>query len=223
MRRLLLRTVVWVALAVAAFYALAAVGLLYLRFFDPLTTAVQMQRRLGAWVTWSEYDKRSEMVPLSSISLNLQHAVIAAEDSRFYQHSGFDWTEIERVVEQSRRKGRVTRGASTITQQLVKNLFLTDRSWWVRKALEIPLTWMAEVILPKQRILELYLNVVEWGPGVWGAEAAAEYHYGTGAAGLTRAQAARLAAVLPAPRRRKPSQMNSYANVILRRMAAMGW
>lgn len=213
----------WAALALVAFYASAAVGLVYLRFFEPWTTAVQVQRRIEAWATWSDYDKRWQVVPLALISPNLQHAVIAAEDGRFHQHWGLDFTEIERVIEQSQRRGRVTRGASTITQQLVKNLFLTTHSWWLRKVLEIPLTLLAELILPKQRILELYLNVVEWGPGVYGAEAAARYHFGTSAATLGRAQAARLAACLPAPRKRKPAQMDRYSAVILRRMASMGW
>jgi len=213
----------WLVLALAAVYGCAALGLLYLRFFDPWTTSMQVQRRLEAWASWSDYDKRWEVVPLDRISPHLQHAVIAAEDSRFYQHAGLDWTEIERVVEQSQRRGRVTRGASTLTQQLVKNLFLTDHSSWLRKLLEIPLALLAELILPKQRILELYLNVVEWGPGVWGAEAAARWHYGTGADGLGRAQAARLAACLPAPRKRKPAQMDRYSAIILKRMATMGW
>lgn len=219
-----LRTILrWAALALVALYASAAVGLVYLRFFDPWTTSVQVQRRIEAWATWSDYDKRWEVVPLALISPNLQHAVIAAEDGRFYQHWGLDFTEIERVIEQSQRRGRVTRGASTVTQQLVKNLFLTTHSWWLRKVLEIPLTLLAELILPKQRILDLYLNVVEWGPGVYGAEAAARYHFGTSAATLGRAQAARLAACLPAPRTRKPAQMNRYSAVILQRMASMGW
>lgn len=217
------RLVRWLLLAVAAFYGLAAFGLVYLRFFDPWTTTVQIQRRIEAWGTWAPYDKRWDVVPLSQISSNLQHAVVAAEDSRFYQHSGFDWTEIEQVVEQGQRRGKVKRGASTITQQLVKNLFLTTHSSALRKAFEIPLTLLAELILPKQRILDLYLNVVEWGPGVFGAEAASMYHYGVPAAVLGRPQAARLAACLPAPRTRKPTQMNQYSSIILQRMAAMGW
>ena len=182
-----------------------------------------MQRRLEAWATWSAYDKHCDFVPLAQISPNLQHAVVAAEDSRFYQHHGLDWSEMQQVMEQSQRRGHVTRGASTITQQLVKNLFLTTHSTWLRKVLEMPLALLADLILPKQRILELYLNVVEWGPGVYGAEAAARAHFGGTAAVLGREQAARLAAILPSPRTRKPQRMNSYAKVILQRMSTMGW
>jgi monofunctional glycosyltransferase len=165
----------WGALLLFGFYGAAAVGLLYLRFFDPLTTGVQIERRVQAWWTWSDYDKRWEVVPLAQISPNLAHAVIAAEDARFYQHRGLDWFEMQKVMKESQQRGHVTRGASTITQQLVKNLFLTTSSTWIRKVLEIPLALLAELLLPKQRILELYLNVVEWGPGVYGAEAAAQY------------------------------------------------
>jgi monofunctional biosynthetic peptidoglycan transglycosylase len=149
--------------------------------------------------------------------------VIAAEDGRFFQHGGLDWFELQRVVEESQKHGRVSRGASTITQQLVKNLFLTTHSAWWRKALEVPLALLAELILPKRRILELYLNVVEWGPGIYGAEAAARSHYGASAAALGREQAARLAALLPAPRQRRPERMNRYAAIILRRMASHDW
>lgn len=213
----------WFVIALVGFYALAAAGLLYLRFFDLLTTAVQIQRRIEAWETWSPYDKSYDFVPLARISPHLQHAVVAAEDGRFYQHRGLDWFEMQRVVEESQRKGHVTRGASTITQQLVKNLFLTTYAWWVRKVLEIPLALLAELILPKHRILELYLNVVEWGPGVYGAEAASQHHYRASAASLGREQAARLAAILPSPRTRKPQRMNRYAAIIMTRMAKTGW
>ena len=222
MLRLVRTAARWAVLLLAGFYGFATLGLLYLRFFDPLTTAVQVQRRIEAWTSWAPYDKRYEFVPLGRISPNLQHAAIAAEDSRFYQHRGLDWFEMQRVVEESQRRGRVTRGASTITQQLVKNLFLTTRSTWWRKALEIPLALLAELILPKERILELYLNVVEWGPGVYGAEAASEFHFGAAAATLSREQAARLAAVLPSPLKRKPQRMDTYSRIILARMAKMG-
>lgn len=184
---------------------------------------MQIQRRVEAWAAGAAYEKRWHVVPLADIGPHLRHAVVAAEDSRFYSHGGLDLTEIERAIEQSRKRGRGLRGASTITQQLVKNLFLTTHSWWLRKAFEIPLALLAELILTKQRILELYLNIVEWGPGVYGAEAAARHHYGVAAAALGREQSARLAACLPAPRSRRPQTMNRYGAVIQRRMAEMGW
>jgi monofunctional biosynthetic peptidoglycan transglycosylase len=202
------------------FWALCLVGL---RFVDPITTGVQAQRRLEAWFAWTDYDKRSEWVPLDRISPNLQHAVIAAEDGRFYQHHGIDWEQVQLVMEESLEEGEIPRGASTITQQLVKNLFFTTHRNPLRKAAEYTLAPMASFILGKRRVLELYLNIVEWGPGVWGAEAAAKYHYKTKAARLTRDQGARLAACLPNPRRRRPAAMNRYSSIIEGRMAVLGW
>jgi monofunctional biosynthetic peptidoglycan transglycosylase len=168
------------------------------------------------------YHKRYVFLPLGRISLELQHAVIAAEDTRFYQHHGFDWEQVRIAVEEEREDGRL-RGASTLTQQLVKNLFLTTSRSFIRKGVEFTLVPLAERILGKRRILELCLNVVEWGPGVYGAEAAAEYHYGIPAARVNRDQGARLAAILPSPLRRKPARMNEYSGLILERMEKMGW
>jgi monofunctional biosynthetic peptidoglycan transglycosylase len=161
-------------------------------------------------------------VPLARISPGFQHAVIAAEDARFYKHHGFDWREVENAVEDQLEDGRV-RGASTITQQLVKNLFLTTWRSPIRKVLETPMVPPTELILSKQRILELYLNAVEWGPGVYGAEAAARYYYRIPAARISREQGAHLAAILPAPLSRKPARMRVYTGRILQRMSQMGW
>jgi monofunctional biosynthetic peptidoglycan transglycosylase len=202
------------------FWGLCLAGL---RFVDPFTTGVQIQRRVEAWVTWSDYDKRSEWVPLEKISSHLQHAVIAAEDGRFYQHYGIDWQQVQLVLEESIEEGELPRGASTITQQLVKNLFFTTHRNPVRKVFEYTLAPMANVILGKRRVLELYLNVVEWGPGVWGAEAAAQYHYRSHASRLTRDQASRLAACLPNPRRRRAASMDRYSAIIEGRMEQLGW
>jgi monofunctional biosynthetic peptidoglycan transglycosylase len=153
----------------------------------------------------------------------LQHAAIAAEDGRFYQHHGIDWQEVQKVVDQDVEEGKLGRGGSTITQQLVKNLFLTTNRSLIRKAVEFTLAPAAELVLPKRRILELYLNVIEWGPGIYGTEAGALAWYNVPAARLTRDQAARMAALIPSPLRRKPERMNSYSAEILRRMAQMGW
>jgi monofunctional biosynthetic peptidoglycan transglycosylase len=162
-------------------------------------------------------------VPLRQISPELQHAVIASEDARFYQHRGIDWKQVDKVAERSRETGEIARGASTITQQLVKNLYFTTHRNPLRKLFEYTLAPMAEPILGKQRVLELYLNVVEWGPGVYGAEAAAQYHYGVPAAQLNREQSARLAACLPSPLHRKPARMSQPASAILQRMRQMRW
>jgi monofunctional biosynthetic peptidoglycan transglycosylase len=153
----------------------------------------------------------------------LQHAVISAEDGRFYQHNGIDWKEVEKVVDDTIDEGKKPRGASTITQQLVKNLFFTTHRSALRKVIEFTLAPMAERLLSKTRILELYLNVIEWGPGVYGAEAAAKYHYGISASRVNREQASRLAACIPSPLKRRPQRMDGYGSEILRRMTMTGW
>jgi monofunctional biosynthetic peptidoglycan transglycosylase len=208
---------------VASLYLFWAVSLAALRYIDPPTTGVQIQRRAEAIFSGKPYRKRFKFIPLARISPELQHAVIAAEDGHFYKHHGIDWGQVEKVAQESAETGRVERGASTITQQLVKNLFFTTHRNPIRKAFEYTLAPMADWILGKHRVLELYLNVIEWGPGVYGAEAAAEYHYRTTAAQLNRDQSARLAACLPSPRRRKPAWMNQYSADIMERMRQVGW
>jgi monofunctional biosynthetic peptidoglycan transglycosylase len=184
---------------------------------------VQVQRRIEAWLHHKPYAKHYTFVPLSRISPELQHAVIAAEDGRFYQHHGIDWQEVQKVIDQDIEAGKLGRGGSTITQQLVKNLFLTTNRSLLRKAVELTLAPAAEVILPKHRILEIYLNVIEWGPGIYGAEAAARSWYNVPASHVNREQAVRLAATIPSPLRRKPARMNWYSAEIARRMSQMRW
>ena len=203
-------------------WSLAALLLLAFRWIDPPTTAVQMERRLQSWIHHAPYHKRYDFVPLSRISPNLQHAVIAAEDARFYQHHGFDWHAMEIAAEGDMEGGRV-RGGSTITQQLVKNLFFGTERSLLRKGAEFTLVPMAELFLGKQRILELYLNVVEWGPGVYGAESACRVYDRVAARNIDREEAARLAAILPAPLKRRPDRMNRYSSLIQERMRQMGW
>ena len=206
----------------ALLWSLAALTLVAARWIDPPATAVHIERRLAAWMHHKPYHERYEFVPLSQISPDLQHAVIAAEDARFYQHHGFDWHAMEIAAEADMEGGRL-RGGSTLTQQLVKNLlFGTGRSF-LRKGAEFTLVPVAELVLGKRRILELYLNVVEWGPGVYGAESACRYHYGISARSIGREQAARLAAILPLPLKRRPDRMNHYSELILERMRQMGW
>ena len=209
-------------IGVALFWSLAALLLLAARWVDPPTTAVQIERRVQALGTQGTYRKRYRFIPLTQISPNLQHAVIAAEDGRFYQHHGFDWHQIELAADEDWEGGRM-RGGSTITQQLVKNLFFGTGRSFLRKGAEATLVPVAEFVLGKQRILELYLNVVEWGPGIYGADAACHSYDGTAARSIDREQAARLAAILPAPLKRRPARMNQYSAVILTRMRQMGW
>jgi monofunctional biosynthetic peptidoglycan transglycosylase len=207
---------------VLAAWISAALSLVALRWVAPPFTAVHIQRRIESLVQRKSYQKRYVFVPLERISPEFQHAVVAAEDTRFYQHHGFDWREIRNAVEDDLEDRRV-RGASTITQQLVKNLFFGTGRSWLRKGVEASLVPVAEFTLSKRRILELYLNVVEWGPGVYGAEAAAQYHYSTTARKVNRGQAQRLAAVLPSPLKRRPERMTKYSAVIDERMRQMGW
>lgn len=161
-------------------------------------------------------------VPYERISGNLKRAMVAAEDAKFVDHEGFDWEGIELAMEKNQKKGRVVAGGSTITQQLAKNLFLSpSRSYW-RKAQETVITVMLEAMLPKRRILEIYLNVIEWGSGIFGAEAASRHYFGASATQLSAEQAARLAAMAPNPRfyERNPGApgLNRKIGIILARM-----
>jgi monofunctional biosynthetic peptidoglycan transglycosylase len=212
----------WLVISLVLLWLLAALTLASARWIDPPTTAVHMQRRLQAMIHGAPYRERYQFIPLGQISPDLQHAVIAAEDARFYQHHGFDWHQIQIAAEDDLEGGR-SRGASTITQQLVKNLFFGTGRSFLRKGAEASLVPVAEFTLGKKRILEIYLNVVEWGPAIYGAESACRYYDDTPARNIGRQQAARLAAILPAPLKRKPERMNNYAAIILKRMDQMGW
>jgi monofunctional biosynthetic peptidoglycan transglycosylase len=229
--RLFLR---WLVIGVVLLWSLAALMLIAARWIDPPTTAVHMQRDLQAfihgqalnhgqaWMHGKPYRERYKFIPLSQISPDLQHAVIAAEDGNFYHHHGFDWREIQKAAQED-LDGERTRGASTITQQLVKNLFFGTGRSFLRKGAEATLVPVAELVLGKRRILEIYLNVVEWGPAIYGAEAACRYYDETAARNIGRQEAARLAAILPAPLKRRPERMNNYSAIILRRMSQRGW
>jgi monofunctional biosynthetic peptidoglycan transglycosylase len=212
----------WLVIGVVFLWSVAALILVAARWVDPPTTVVHMQRHLQAWIHGAPYRERYKFIPLNQISADLQHAVIAAEDTNFYQHHGFDWHQMQ-IAAQDDLEGDRTRGASTITQQLVKNLFFGTGRSILRKGAEVTLVPVAELVLGKQRILEIYLNVIEWGPGIYGAESACRYYDETAARNIGREQAARLAAILPAPLKRRPQRMNNYSAIILRRMDQMGW
>jgi monofunctional biosynthetic peptidoglycan transglycosylase len=212
----------WIAISVVVAWLFAALSLVGLRFIDPPTDAVHMERRVQAWIHHKPYRERYTFVPLSQISPDLQHAVIAAEDGRFYQHHGFDWQAIEIAAEDDMKGGRI-RGGSTITQQLVKNLFFGTGRSFLRKGAEFTLVPVAELVLGKQRILELYLNVVEWGPGIYGADEACRYYFKIPPRSIGREESAELAAILPRPLKRRPERMTHYSGLILDRMREMGW
>jgi len=213
----------WLILAPLLYLALCTLGLVGLRLFDPLLTMVQMQRLVGAVFGPEKVALHRDQVDLARISPNLQHAVVASEDARFWTHHGIDFVELREIAVEAAEDGALPRGGSTITQQLIKNLFFTTHRNPLRKVAEFVLAPLAELILPKERILELYLNNVEWGPGVYGAEAAAAYHYHHSAKTLTRDEALRLAAILPAPLRWRPARMSRSAANIDVRMHQMGY
>ena len=162
-------------------------------------------------------------VPLSRIPKHVRKAVLIAEDARFYNHAGIDWHEVGESFETNWEQGRIVRGGSTITQQLAKNLYLSTSRDPIRKFKELLIAWMMEASLSKKRILELYLNIIEWGRGVFGIEAAAQRYFHKSASQLTREQAARLAAVIPTPLRHKPTELTPFLKkkkeVILKRMS----
>ena len=167
---------------------------------------------------------KQQWVPYDRISPQLKRAVVAAEDAKFVEHEGFDWEAIEKAIEKNKQKGKVVRGGSTISQQLAKNLFLSgSRTLW-RKGQEALITVMIEQLWPKRRILEVYLNVIEWGDGVFGAEAAARHYYGTSAAALGPEASARIAAIVPNPRfydrNRNTAWLERKTGIILARMPA---
>lgn len=165
-----------------------------------------------------------QWVPYQRISNNLKRAIIASEDSNFSDHQGVDWEALQKAYEKNLKKGKVVAGGSTITQQLAKNLFLSGQRSYLRKAQEIVITYMLEFWMDKERIFEIYLNVAEWGTGVFGAEAAAKHYFGVSAAQLSSGQAARLAVMLPNPRSFENRQGSGYlarrTSLILRRMGS---
>ena len=192
------------------------------RWNDPQETAFMRRERASLQARNPKAELKYRWVPYERISVSLKRAVITAEDARFAEHEGVDWEAIEKAYKDNVKRGRTARGGSTITQQLAKNLFLSPSRSYIRKGQELVITYMIEAFWDKRRILEVYLNVVEWGEGVFGAEAAARHYYSTSAAQLGPEQSARLAAYLPNPKRygrvRSGPYLDSRASVILRYM-----
>jgi monofunctional glycosyltransferase len=221
-RRWLVRLLVLVALVLGAYHGWILLQVWWLRAHDPRSTAFMQEglERLRARNPAARLQHR--WVPYGQISVYLKRAVIAAEDQRFLDHEGFDVEAIEKAYERNARRGRISRGASTISQQLAKNLFLSSRRTYWRKVEEAVITMMVEHLLSKRRILELYLNVIEWGDGIYGAEAAAQHYYEEAAADLGPEDAARLAAMIPSPRfyTRNPSTpyLEERSEIILGQM-----
>ena len=193
--------------------ALVVAGLLLsviaFRFINPPITPVMVVEKLRG-VTLKQ-----RWVPLASISRHLPLAVVASEDGRFCEHWGVDWAAVKDAVEEAKRR-RSIRGASTIPMQTAKNLFLWTRRSYVRKVLEVPLAYLLSAFWPKQRVIEVYLNIAQWGPGIFGAEAASRYYFHKSAGALTRREALLLAAALPSPRLRNPAKPSARMRRIAR-------
>ncbi len=222
------RIVAWVVgalvVAVALWLAWIALHVAWYRTHAPGETAFMAERLQELRARNPKAELRYRFVAYARISKQLKRAMIAAEDAKFVDHEGFDWEGIQRAIEKNERRGRIVAGGSTITQQLAKNLFLSPARSYVRKGEEAVITVMLESMLDKERIFELYLNVIEWGNGVFGAEAAAQRYFGVSAGQLSAEQAARLAAMAPNPRFYEHNQgapgLNRKIAIILARMPA---
>ena len=210
---------------------LALVLLVQLYFFvqiwwwvghNPDSTSFMRQQRAVLQGKNPKFELKQKWVPYDHISNNIKRAIIASEDANFSGHDGVDWAALHKAFDKNAKKGKVVAGGSTITQQLAKNLFLSGDRSYVRKAQEFVITYMIEFLMDKERIFEIYLNVVEWGNGVFGVEAAARYYFGVPAAALSAQQGARLAVMLPNPRffdkHRESPYLAQRTNLILRRM-----
>ena len=202
--RALGRGLKWVSLGLLGLFLVWQLWLfgwvLFWGWVNPGTTRFMEIRLAELRVKRPEAELKKQWVPYERISIHLKRAIIAAEDAKFVDHEGFDWEGMQKALEKNQKKGRFVAGGSTISQQLAKNLFLTPNKSYLRKAEEAIITLMLENLWSKRRIFEVYLNVIEWGNGVFGAEAAARHYFNTSAAQLGPEQAARLAGMVPNPR-----------------------
>lgn len=198
------------------------IQIIWWRSFNPDSTSFMRQQEAILQEKNPKFVLKHKWVDYSKISRNLKRAVIASEDDGFSDHEGVDWDAMQKAFEKNQKKGKVVSGGSTITQQLAKNLFLSGERSYYRKGQELIITFMLEMCMDKERIFEIYLNSVEWGIGVFGAEAAARHYYGISAAALSPMQAARIAVMLPKPRYYDKNTGSAYlqrrSEVILRRM-----
>lgn len=208
MRRLVKKIAKVALIGIGIFLLFSVLQAAALRYMDPPFSAYMFQE----WIRSGQgFKLKTDYKNLNEISPYMARAVIASEDQRFYNHNGFDWIELQDAIDDN-RKGKQLRGASTITMQTARNMFLWQDRSWVRKALEGYYTVLLELFLDKNRILEIYLNTAEFGPGVFGVQAAANKYFGINASRLTLNQAARLTVVLPSPRKRSPLKMTGYLN-----------
>jgi monofunctional biosynthetic peptidoglycan transglycosylase len=218
------RAVVLIAALLLAYQLWILAHVVLWVWFDPSSSAFMEDRRSALQGRRPDAELRHTWVPYERISIHLKRAVVASEDAKFLAHEGFDWDALHKAYEKNLRKGRIVAGGSTISQQLAKNLFLSPRRTPWRKLQEAIITVMLEGVMSKRRILEIYLNVIEWGEDVFGAEAAARHYFGTTAARLGPYQAARLAAMVPNPRfyekHRSTPWLEKRVRTILARMPA---
>ena len=226
---MLLAPVRWLKRAVLAVFGLLLLyqfwlfgWVLWWKWVDPDTTRFMDIRLAELRVKKPDVELEKTWVDYRNISIHLKRALIVSEDDLFVNHEGFDWDGIQRAMEKNRRRGKIVAGGSTISQQLAKNLFLTPSKTPWRKAQEAVVTLMIEALWSKQRIFEVYLNVIEWGEGVVGAQAAAKHYFGVSAARLSAGQAARMAGMVPSPRfydrNRNAPGLARKAAIILGRM-----
>jgi monofunctional biosynthetic peptidoglycan transglycosylase len=220
----------WFRAAILFFIVLALIPVLevlFVRFFNPPVTTLMIYRRIEAMIT-KRYrgDIQYQWIQLDKVPDSFLDGVWQMEDSRFFSHDGFDWIEMEEAIQRAERKRRPVQGVSTISNQCARSLFLWQGRSWVRKGLEAYYTFLMEHLLNKQRILELYVNVIELGDGIYGIEKAAEHYYQIPAKQLTRSESAMLAAMLPFPRGWDPHnpspRLRARYNLVLRRMNAGG-
>lgn len=209
LRQRLHRISTWLLKLALALAAMSVISVLFLRFVAPPTSALMVERRIGSWFGKAKYSPTYTWVSLDKITPHMGLAVIASEDQNFLGHYGFDWSAIQRAMNHNERSSR-TRGASTLTQQTAKNLFLWSGRSWTRKGFEAYFTVLLEGVWSKRRILETYLNIVEFGDGIYGVEAASQRYFRKPARRLNAEEAALLAAVLPNPRRFNVSAPSGY-------------
>jgi monofunctional biosynthetic peptidoglycan transglycosylase len=221
-RSLLWRVVFWLFMLMVAYQLWLFAHICWWIKFNPASSSFMDDRLEVMQDKNPKAALKNNWVDYNKISKNLKRALIVSEDAKFVDHEGFDWEGIQKAYEKNKKKGKIVAGGSTISQQLAKNLFLSTRRTPWRKGEEAIITLMLEAVMDKQRIFEIYLNVIEWGDGVFGAEAAARHYYGVSAAQLSPEQAARLAAMVPNPRyydrHREARGMLAKTLIILDRM-----